>query len=815
MPGVAYNVADELAKKQKEISVSEFFERNKQLLGFDSATRAVITSVKEAVDNSLDACEEAGILPDIQISIEEVNKKRSIYRLVVEDNGPGIVRKQISNVFGRLLYGSRFHAIRQSRGQQGIGISAVVMYAQLTTGRATVVRSKTGPNRAPHEIELKLDTKHNRPDVLRDEVVLWDEKEHGIRFECHMVARYQRGRKSAYEYLHSTAIVNPHARIVFREPDGRVITFHRATDKLPRSAKEIQPHPQGIMLGTLLKMGRATAEHKMVNFLQKEFSRVSARVAKEVCTKAYIDIDMRPADLSGEQGERIIGAFQGVKIMAPPTDCLSPIGPILVRKGLKKETKSDFIVTATRPASVYSGHPFQVEVGLVYGGDIPRDSSVQILRFANRVPLLYQQGGCAVTHAIEKVNWRRYGLDQRGGRGIPHGPMLLMVHVASTQIPFTSESKEAIADDPLILAEVDKALREIGRQLQRHVKKKERLTKMKDKEDLVRQILPEIARKSAEILERPVPPIEPIIAKIMNMVLLNGTVDYDAKAKGHKVEIEITNYTRGAKTFTLYSLMSRDIPIGEVEPKPKVLNNDLLGWRISKMPVGQRTTVVFHLEGTEEDDFSADELDLYVEGLDPELSNGVEAWDQDAYDDMRRESTGEQPEGYIEVDESAVEKEEGEGADEGEVDGADETRPEAPEPSAEEPSEEPTEEPAEEPEPEVEKTPSRSEVTPKETEQPQEEPEDLLDELEEPKEGVEDMDGTPPWELNGGSAQAEAKAQAVPPEVPPIRVATIEAPAPPEEVDEPPLDDDRPLPGDHKQVGLADFDDEFRMEGSD
>jgi DNA topoisomerase-6 subunit B len=338
MPGTAFNIADELAKKQKEISVSEFFERNKQLLGFDSPTRAIITSVKEAVDNSLDACEEAGILPEILVTLEEVNKKRNIYKLTVEDNGPGIVRKQIPNVFGRLLYGSRFHAIRQSRGQQGIGISAVVMYAQLTTGRATMVQSKTGPKRAPHEIELKLDTKHNRPDVLRDEVILWDEKDHGTRFECHMVARYQRGSKSAFEYLRSTAIVNPHARIVFREPDGRVITFHRATDKLPRAAKEIQPHPQGILLGTLLKMAKASGEHKMVPFMQKEFSRVSPRVAKEVCSKAYIDTEMRPADLSGEQGERLVQAFHSVKIMAPPTDCLSPIGPILTRKGLKKET---------------------------------------------------------------------------------------------------------------------------------------------------------------------------------------------------------------------------------------------------------------------------------------------------------------------------------------------------------------------------------------------------------------------------------------------------------------------------------------------
>ena len=805
MPGTAFNIADELAKKQKEISVSEFFERNKQLLGFDSPTRAVITSVKEAVDNSLDACEEAGILPDIQVTLEEVNRKRNIYRLTVEDNGPGIVRKQIANVFGRLLYGSRFHAIRQSRGQQGIGISAVVMYSQLTTGRATVVRSKTGPNRPPHEIELKLDTKRNRPDVLRDEVILWDEKEHGIQFECHMVARYQRGSKSAYEYLRSTAIVNPHARIVFREPDGRVVTFHRATDKLPRAALEIQPHPQGIMLGTLLKMAKASAEHKMVPFMQKEFSRVSPRVAKEVCAKAYIDTEMRPADLSGEQGERIVQAFHSVKIMAPPTDCLSPIGPILTRKGLKKETKSDFIVTATRPASVYSGHPFQVEVGLVYGGDLTKDSSITILRFANRVPLLYQQGGCAITHAIEKVNWRRYGLDQRGGRGIPHGPMLLMVHVASTQIPFTSESKEAIADDPSILDEVDKALREIGRNLQRHVKKKERMAKMKDKEDLIRQVLPHIAKKSAEILDRPTPPIEPIIAKIMNMVLLDGEVEYQPKGRRHKVGVKVTNYTRAAKTFTLYSLLSKDLLMDKGEPRPKIMEDDLIGWHLSRMPVGSVWDFSFDLIDTEADDFSLDDLDLYVEGLDPEMANGVEAWDQDAYDDIHREACGEHPEGWVEVDESGVEGEE-----------VETEAPEAPtEPELEPEDEpEPEPEPVEEPEPEPEPAPDL------EVEEVDEEEdlEDALDDLEEPPEPVEDLDeldDRPKPKVNGATAEVATPAPAIQTVQEPLKVAQVKGPDEGKDDIQSLLDNLPKKDGERKQAGLGDFDDEFRMEVSD
>jgi hypothetical protein len=483
----------------------------------------------------------------------------------------------------------------------------------------------------------------------------------------------------------------------------------------------------------------------------------------------------------------------------------------------------------------------------VYGGDLPKDSTITILRFANRVPLIYQQGGCAITHAIEKVNWRRYGLDQRGGKGIPHGPMLLMVHVASTQIPFTSESKEAIADDPEILSEVDRALREIGRQLQRHVKKKERLSKMKDKEDLVRQILPHIARKSAEILGRPVPPIEPIIAKIMNMVLMNGDVTYDAKAKRHRVSIEVTNYTRGAKTFSLYSLLNGGLEISDVEPRPKALNDDLVGWRISQMPVGGRLNLVFHLEGTEEDDFSANDLDLYVEDLDPELSNGVEAWDADAYDDMHREATGEHPEGYIEVDESAVEAE---GVGPGELGGEVEETDTAEEAGDGEEAEEVKEvEDAEEeetrplrkvvaaPEPEevakvdgVEDVEEAGEVADADGDTEGEgpegpfEPEDesLLDELEEGTDGSwdasEDADGAPPWDLNGGRTEAPSAKSAEPP----IKLATMEARGPvhgdpenagdPRDPRGPSTDDDRQAVGPPRQSAIADFDDEFRME---
>ena len=626
-------IAEELAKKQKEISVAEFFERNKQILGFDSLTRAMLTSVKEGVDNALDACEEADILPDILVEIKKVEKARDEYKIAIEDNGPGIVKKQIPPIFGKLLYGSRFHAIRQSRGQQGIGISAVVMYAQLTTGRPARITSKISEDRPAYQADLVIDTKKNKPEILREETFHWDKKT-GTKIELTVQGRYVREkRQSVFEYLRSTAVVNPHARVVFIEPDDTKTVFERATEKMPKPTVEIKPHPEGTELGTLLKMGKATESYKLLSFLVNEFSRVTPEKAREICNRAVVDEDIRPQDMNREQANRLLDAFKLVKIMAPPTDCLSPIGEILVKKGLKKEMKADFIVTSTRPPSVYSGTPFQVEAGVVYGGELPKDQNIQIMRFANRVPLLYQQGGCVMTHAIENMDWRRYGLEQRGGSGIPVGPAIVSVHVASTRIPFTSESKEAIADVPEIQTEIRLAIRECARKMLSHIRKKLKLAKMKEKEEIIRKVLPLIAEKSAEILNKPVPPIEQVVAKIMNSIIIEDIISYDEKKKVHKIRINLTNYTPHAKKFKLGAVIPSDAKIQNIEPKPEKTDHVII-WDMKRIPSTEKRVLGFEICGLDREDY--DENELYVEGIDPELVSGAEEWNAEAFEEKNR-----------------------------------------------------------------------------------------------------------------------------------------------------------------------------------
>src|SRR3989344_1183279 len=162
-------IAYELAKRQKEISVAEFFTKNRHLLGFDNKRKALLMAVKEAVDNSLDACEEARVLPEISVEIIQMSEFK--YKVIIEDNGPGIVKKQIPNIFAKLLYGSKFHTMKQARGQQGIGISAAVLYGQLTTGKPARITSRTSPKQPPHYFELHINTQQNRPEIMLDKEV--------------------------------------------------------------------------------------------------------------------------------------------------------------------------------------------------------------------------------------------------------------------------------------------------------------------------------------------------------------------------------------------------------------------------------------------------------------------------------------------------------------------------------------------------------------------------------------------------------------------------------------------------------------------
>jgi DNA topoisomerase VI subunit B len=493
--------AVEMGARQREISVSEFFTKNRHLLGFDNPRKALLTCVKEAVDNALDACEEAGILPEVVVKLEVASNgdasppppsQANRFRLTVIDYGPGIVRQQIPPIFAKLLYGSKFHRLRMSRGQQGIGISAAGMYAQLTTGKPVQIISRTSAKSSAHYFEVQIDTKKNEPRIFENKKIDW-ENHRGTQVTLEIEGRYQKGRASVDEYLEQVAIANPHVQLVYHTPEGETKEYPRTIQELPPQPREIKPHPYGIEFGMLLKMLHDTKSHSLSGFLSSDFSRVSSNLAQEICKTAKVSHGSRPRNIHGAAAEALYKAIQSTKIMAPPSNCLSPIGEKAILHGLYKQIKGDFYTAVTRPPAVYRGNPFVIEAGLAFGkgpeeaADKPEEPKAplaegeqhdddnelaRVIRYANRVPLLYQQSACATFKAVLDTTWRNYGVAQSRG-ALPAGPMVIFVHMASVWVPFTSESKEAIADYDEIRKEIRLALQECGRRLGVFVRRRE------------------------------------------------------------------------------------------------------------------------------------------------------------------------------------------------------------------------------------------------------------------------------------------------------------------------------------------------------
>jgi DNA topoisomerase-6 subunit B len=588
--------AESLAQKQREISVSEFFSKNRHLLGFDNPSKALLTTVKEAVDNSIDACEEAGILPELTIEVHdlaleagkrdaELTKGEGRFLVVVQDNGPGIVKAQVPKIFGKLLYGSKFHRLKQSRGQQGIGISAAAMYGQITTGKPIRVTSRVGKRKDAHVFEIQIDTRKNEPVVTHDETLREWHQENGTRVELEILANWQQGQRFVNRYVEHTALANPHATVHYSRPvsasqrteakasgpGNETLSFPRSTSELPKEALEIKPHPHGVELGTLMLMARESKSRDVRGFLQTSFSRVSSAAAGEILGKvAWGKKTVRPRELGASRAlaEELHKAIGDTKLMSPPTNCLSPIGDELMRKGLvsflnviesegdagdenaqldldsaamksgRKAAKASgkakaaaepapeavpdapaeegvekikghnyFIATVTRSPRVYRGNPFQVEVGLAYGGSWPADKTIELFRFANRVPLLFQRGACGITEAIVRTDWRNYLLSQPKG-SLPVGPMALLVHIASVWVPFTSESKEAVAHYPEIMKEIQLAAQECGRKLATFIRKRKAADYQAQRRSIFELYIEEVAAAIGKITGRKPGPIK-------------------------------------------------------------------------------------------------------------------------------------------------------------------------------------------------------------------------------------------------------------------------------------------------------------------
>jgi DNA topoisomerase-6 subunit B len=553
-------------EEYKQVSVSEFFEKNRHILGFDSAQKSLFMIVKEAVDNSLDACEEKGILPDISVIIEK--KSGNIFRMTITDNGPGIERTVVPRVFGQLLYGSRFHVLRQTRGQQGLGITASILYGQSTSGEPCEIITKRAQDDVAFHFILGIDVRTNTADLKIEEPMIWA-RDSGTSISITAKGRYVTGKQSIMEYLKEVAVVNPNARIHFTDPDGKSIVFERSIEEPAKPSKATKPHPYGIELGELLSLCQITESDTLLKMLSSEFSRVSENSAMEILEKAKVGPETKPKEITKEQANAIMEAIGSTKLMPPTAESLSPISEQFIRLGMLsvygEERPAFFGKPVSGKVRIYKGNPFSVEVGMVYGGDLPSEQPVRIVRYANKVPLLFQPGSCAITQAVSDIDWRQLGFDQKQGKGVPYGPAIILVHVHGPRIPYISESKEAIAPIEEIMDEIKNVIRVEVRQLRKFNSRAERNKKIGEKFNLVSKVVPEIAKKSSEILSRDVPDCKMVISRIANVVFIREDIIKENERKISRTSV--VNYTMENISMNLkivYPFGEKDLEIRDL-----------------------------------------------------------------------------------------------------------------------------------------------------------------------------------------------------------------------------------------------------------
>lgn len=488
--------AEDIFKDFRVQSVSEFFRKNAAMLGYTGKIRSLTTLIHEGVTNALDACEDARILPEIRVEIEELGTE--YYQVSIEDNASGIPLTFVPEVFGRMLAGSKAHRNIQSRGQQGIGISGAVMYSQVTTGKPSTVITSTGDTHIV-KCDVQIDVEHNIGRVVhkkkRENTAEWRGTK--LIFEAKELL-YNRSRYGPYNYLRMTSISNPHARITFIEPDGTKITFERSIETVPKPPKETKPHPRGITPHDLLLMARYTDKRTTSSFLMHDFVRISKKRLEEIERIATVPFNKRPDKLTWKDAESIVKAFNAVKFMAPPTDGLIPIGDENIKKGLESTISPEFCYTTTRSALTYKGGiPFIAEVGVAYGGNHSSHNGIDIIRYANRAPLIFDQGGCAITEAVNSIDWKRYGI-REGDKT----PLTVFVNLVSTHIPYTSAGKQAVAQEEEIFSEVRNGIMDACRSLKSFLRGKRRKHERKKKMDTLQRYAPETAAALSGLLQK-------------------------------------------------------------------------------------------------------------------------------------------------------------------------------------------------------------------------------------------------------------------------------------------------------------------------
>ncbi len=502
-----------MASKTEKITTSstaEYFSKNLQQVGFSSQVKAVLTTLKEAVDNALDACEEGGILPEVTVWVEKVGpgslKNSDQIRVKVEDNGPGIEADDVPKVFGEYLASSKFGRGRCSRGQQGIGISAATTWAQLTCAVGARVITKTSKMRKALSTLVEVDIKNNKGVLREKETIDWD-REHGTSVEFLIDGRIQlNGEAGLLNYLNGTTLVNPHLTLKYHLPDTEPLTVERVSMVVPEIPPATEPHPHTLKLGEFIAHSHLFGRITVNAWLKKGFSRVHEGVIKEL-VQAGIKKSLleKSVDSTSEADfKQVFTGLQNLQLMAPSTKSVLSIGEDALAKSIKRLGDIDFFSVMTRKPAICDFKPVQVEVAIarLKEKSSEAETPVQVLRFANRVPLQFDKAACAIFHSIQSVNWRTYGLVQPKD-SLPQGPYIIAVSVVSPFIKFKNASKETVDASDELVEEIRRALIQAGQRLSKHIRKEDKANELEEKIRHIEQFCPILVEGLCRITKAP------------------------------------------------------------------------------------------------------------------------------------------------------------------------------------------------------------------------------------------------------------------------------------------------------------------------
>ncbi|MES2767939.1 MAG: DNA topoisomerase VI subunit B [Bdellovibrionota bacterium] len=472
-------------------STAEYFAKNLQQVGFSSPTKAVLTTLKEAVDNSLDACEMAGIKPEIIVEIKKIGtgaqKNTDLIYIMVEDNGPGIDGEHLAMVYGEYLASSKFGKGQCSRGQQGIGISAATTWAQLTNATGVSVVSKTEKMKKAISAVVDVDIKKNKGVIRNKEMIEW-KKDHGVKVEFKLDGRIQlNGEGGILTYLDGTTLVNPHVTLKYKLLDEEWVTIERVSDDVPPIPPATNPHPHTMKLGEFITHAHLYGKMSCSKWLKTGFTRVSDATLKDFVTNGLPKklLDSSVSQMSENDLKAVYTAIQKTDLISPSTKSVLSVGEEPLAKSIGRIGQVDFFSVVTRKPRICDFKPVVVEVALArFLNRGNEDEPVQVLRFANRVPLQFDKAACAITKSIESVNWRAYGLNQPKN-SVPMGPYVFAISVVSPFIKFKNASKETIDASDDLVEELRRALMQAGQKLSRHIRRE---VKAEDLERKIRHI---------------------------------------------------------------------------------------------------------------------------------------------------------------------------------------------------------------------------------------------------------------------------------------------------------------------------------------